>query len=111
MLFLVELDHARSGSLTTPEAGRALIEEVVLPTLERAEQLAKEKKILGGGPVVGRIALRLIIEADSSEHLDRMLLTLPLWPVAETRVTPLMTFAQRRDHARGLLESLAHGRQ
>jgi hypothetical protein len=30
-----------------------------------------EGKILSGGPIVGRVALRFIIEADSSEHVDR----------------------------------------
>src|SRR2546428_10423475 len=107
MLFLVELDHVKSGALSTPEAGRAFIEQIIFPTLARAEQLVAEKRILSGGPVVGRIALRFIVEADSSQHVDRIIPSLPLWPVAETRVTPLIAFGERRDHARDLLESLA----
>jgi hypothetical protein len=46
MLFLVELDHVKSGQLLTPEAGRTFVEKIILPTLARAEELAKEKKIL-----------------------------------------------------------------
>jgi len=106
MLFLVELDHVKSGSLATPEAGRAFIEQVILPTLARAERLVAEKKILSGGPVVGRVALRLIMEADSSEQVDRLVTSLPIWPLAETRVTPLISFGERREHVKGLLESL-----
>ncbi len=106
MLFLVELDHVKSGSLSTPEAGRAFIEQVIFPTLARAEQLVAEKKIVSGGPVVGRVALRLIIEADSSEQVDRMITSLPLWPVAETRVTPLITFSERRNHVEAVLARL-----
>jgi hypothetical protein len=107
MLFLVELDHVKSGNLTAPEAGRAFIEQVIFPTLARAEQLVAEKRILGGGAVVGRISLRFIVEADSAEHVDQLITSLPVWPVAETRVTPLVTLAERRIHVRHLLERLA----
>lgn len=107
MLFLVELDHVNSGNMVTPESGQAFIENIIFPTLARAEELVAEKKILSGGPVVGRVALRFIIEADSAEHVDRMITTLPVWPVAETRVTPLMTFDERRQHAQIVLERLA----
>jgi muconolactone delta-isomerase len=106
MLFLVELDHVRTGPPPTPEAGRAFIEQVIFPTIARAEQLVAEKKIVAGGPVAGRIALRLMIEADSLEHVDRIITSIPLWTVAETRVTPLIAFSERRDHVQTLLEGL-----
>ena len=105
MLFLVELDHVKSTVPVTPEAGRAFIERIILPTIARAEQLMAEKKILGGGPVVGRIALRFFVEAESSGQVDEMISSLPLWPVAETRVTPLIAFSERRQHVQQLLET------
>lgn len=107
MLFLVELDHVKPTTPVTPEAGRAFIEQIILPTIARAEQLVSEKRILSGGAAVGRIALRFIVEADSPEHVDQLVSTLPLWPVAEARVTPLVALAQRRQHVQKLLESLA----
>ena len=107
MLFLVELDHVRTGPPPTPESGRAFIEQVIFPTLARAEQLAAEKKIVAGGPIAGRIALRLMIEADSVEHVDRIVTTIPLWTQAEVRITPLITFAERREHLQTLLSDLA----
>lgn len=36
-----------------------------------------------------------------------MITSLPVCPVAETRVTPLMTFSERRQHAQKVLERLA----
>jgi muconolactone delta-isomerase len=108
MLFLVELDHVKSGLTPTPEAGRTFIEQVILPTIARAEKFIAEKKILAGGPVAGRISLRLIMEADSIEEADRIVSSLPLWTVAETRVTPLISFAERRNHVKALLENLAN---
>jgi hypothetical protein len=107
MLFLVELDHLKSGALLTPEASRAFIEQVIFPTLARAEQLVADKKILAGGPVVGRIALRFILEAESLKEIDRLVLSLPLWPLAESRVTPLVAFNERRESVQTLLSRLA----
>ena len=110
MLFFVELDHVRSGLPQTSEAARAFVEQIIFPTIARAEQLFAEKRILAGGPVAGRIALRLMIEAESLEHLDRILTSLPLWRAAETRVTPLISFSDRRSHVQALLEGLEAAR-
>ncbi len=107
MLFLVELDRVNPGTMVTPESGRAFIKSVIFPTLARAEQLVAEKSILSGGAVLGRVALRFIMEADSSEQVDRMIESLPVWTVAETRVIPLVTFGERRQHVQELLDSLA----
>ena len=106
MLFLVELDHVKSGAMMTADAGRAFIEQVIFPTLARAEQLVAEKKILAGGPVVGRVAIRFILEADSLPDVDRIVSSLPVWPLAGTRVTPL-GFADRRRSVQALLDNFA----
>ena len=106
MLFLIELDHVKQGTPLTPEIARAFIEQTIFPTLARAEELVKAKKILAGGPVLGRVALRFIVEADSLSDVDKIITSLPIWPLAETRVTPLIAFSERRQHAEALLESL-----
>ena len=90
MLFLVELDHVKSGMMVLPEAGRAFIEQIIFPTLSLAEQLVTEKKILAGAPSWGALRVRFIVEADSLPDLDRIVTSLPVWTVAETRVTPLI---------------------
>src|SRR5262249_373216 len=98
MLFLIELDNVKQRTPLRPQTGRALIEQTIFPTRARAEELVKAKKILPGGPVLGRVALRLIVEADSLSDVDKIITSLPIWPLAETRVTPLITFAERRQH-------------
>ena len=108
MLFLIELDHVKQGTPLTPEIARAFIEQTIFPTLARAEELVKAKKILAGGPVLGRVALRLIVEADSLSDVDKIITSLPIWPLAVTRVTPLIAFSERRQHAEALLESLQY---
>lgn len=100
------MDHVKSGLADGPETSRKFIEQIILPTIARVEQLVAAKKILAGGPVAGRIAVRFVLEVDSSQEVDRLLTSLPLWPVAETRVTPLIAFGDRRKHVQTLLERL-----
>ncbi len=107
MLFLVEVDHVESGKVSSPDAGRAFIEQIIFPTLARLDQLVADKSLVSGGPVAGRVALRLMVEAESSEHVDRIVTSLPLWAFAQTRITPLITVGERRDHVKKLLERLA----
>lgn len=102
----MELDHQTTGQPYTEETARDFIESVIFPTLERAEELAQDSRIIAGGPVAGRIALRFITEVDSAQELDQLVSSLPLWTVAKTRVTPLIDFSERRTHVEALLERL-----
>jgi len=106
MLFLVELDHVKSTAPLTPDAGRAFIERVIFPTLARTEQLVTDGKIVAGGVVVGRIALRFIVEAESPAEADQIVSSLAVWVVAESHVTPLIAFGERRAHVQQLLDNL-----
>ena len=106
MKFLVELDHPKTGQPLTGETARAFVEGIIFPSLARAEQLVKEGRILAGGPVAGRIALRFIADVESAQQLDQLVTSIPLWTVAETRVTPLIEFSERRAHVQALLERM-----
>jgi muconolactone delta-isomerase len=106
MRFLVELDHVKTGQPLTQDAARSFIEGIIFPTIARAEQLAQEGRIVAGGPVAGRIAIRFIAEVETAQQLDQLVSSLPLWTVAETRVTPLIDFKDRRAHIQALLERL-----
>ncbi len=77
MLFLLELDHAKSPPPSTPEDDRTFIERIIFPTLARGEQLAAEGRIVGGGAVVGGSRSGSIVEADSSEQVDRIVTSCP----------------------------------
>ena len=55
MLCLINLDHEKSGIPLLPGAGHNFIEQVIVPTITRAEQLLA-KKIVAGGPVRPREA-------------------------------------------------------
>ena len=106
MKFLVELDHVKTGPPLTQDTARSFIEGIIFPTIARAEQLIQEGRIVAGGPVAGRIAIRFIAEAETAQQLDQLVTSLPLWTVAETRVTPLIEFSDRRAHIQALLERM-----
>ncbi len=95
MKFLVEIDRPKPGPPMTNEAARTFMDSVMLPTLGRGEQLVAEGLILAGGPVAGRIALRFIADVASAAH--------PAPGVAQTRITPLIEFSDRRAHVLTLL--------
>ncbi len=106
MKFLVELDHVKTGQPLTRDTVRSFVEGIIFPTIARAEQLIQEGRILAGGPVAGRIAIRFIAEVETAKQLDQLVSSLPLWTVAETRVTPLIEFSDRRAHIEALLQRM-----
>ena len=95
MQYLVQLQLASTTRPMTPEEGISFIEQFIFPTLERCKKLQEAKKIIGGGPVSGAVALALIVDAESARELDDLLTSLPVWPRMETDVTPLTTFDDR----------------
>jgi muconolactone delta-isomerase len=106
MRFLVEMDHVKTGPPLTLDTARSFIEGIIFPTLAKAEQLAQEGRIVAGGPVAGRIALRFIADVETVQQLDQLVSSLPLWTVADTRVTPLIDFSDRKAHVQALLERI-----
>jgi len=106
MKFLVELDHVKTGQPLTQDTARSFIEGIIFPTIARAEQLVQEGRIVAGGPVAGRIAVRFIADVETVQQLDQLVSSLPLWTVAETRVTPLIDFSDRRTHIQALLQRM-----
>jgi muconolactone delta-isomerase len=96
MQYLVQMHLSGSSRPMNQEEGISLIEEFILPTLERCKKLQEEKRILAGGPASGAIALALIVNAESAQELDDLITGLPVWPRMETQVTPLTTFEARR---------------
>ncbi len=106
MKFLVELDHLKTGQPLTQDTARSFIEGIIFPTIAKAEELIQEGRIVAGGPVAGRIAIRFIAEVETVQQLDQLVSSLPLWTVAETRVTPLIEFSDRRAHIQALLQRM-----
>jgi muconolactone delta-isomerase len=107
MQYLVQMRLANPSRPTTVDVGLAFIEQYILPTLERCEQLQTNNTIGAGGPVSGAVALDLIVNADTAQGLDEVITGLPVWPMMETTITALTTFADRRQAVLAIHERLA----
>jgi muconolactone delta-isomerase len=106
MIYLVEMDHMKSATPLTKEMRRDFIKEIILPTLALVESYQREGKIIAGGTVTGKIGLRLIMQVEAPQQLERLLMSIPLWLLAEVRVTPISSFAERRENVQLQLELL-----
>ena len=89
--------------LGPPEEGIALLENLVLPTLD---QLGANDAVLAGGLPVGERALAFIIEAESNAAADEIIRQLPMWSLITWEVTPLQSFGARAAIERGTVEHL-----
>jgi hypothetical protein len=89
-----------------PQDGISFIEQYILPSLELCKKMEGEKQILAGGPANGAIRLVMIVSAESSQEIDELIESLPIWPQMETTVTPLTSFSGRMDTLRPRLERL-----
>jgi hypothetical protein len=106
MKYLVELDHHKTGQPFTEETARAFTESIIFPTLARAKELVQQGRIVAGGPVAGQIALRFIAGVESPQQLDQLVYSLPMYTVADTRVTPLIEFGDRQAHVEALFQRM-----
>jgi len=107
MQYLVQLRLVTTSRPKAADEGLAFIERYILPTLERCEQLQTQGRVAAGGPVSGAVALDLIINADTAQGLDEVITALPAWPLMETTVTPLTTFADRRQAVQAMRDRLS----
>ena len=104
MQYLVQMKLADSVRPKNPDDSIAFINQYVFPTLDVCDNLLEEKRIVAGGPLSGVIALAVVVKAESIQELDDILESLPIWPMMQTTVIPLTTFAGRRDTGRRRLE-------
>jgi muconolactone delta-isomerase len=107
MQYLVQMRLANPSRPTTADEGLIFIEQYILPTPERCGELQSHDKIIAGGPVSGAVALDPIVSADTAQGLDEVITSLPVWPLMETAITPLMMFTDRRQAVLAIRQRLA----
>jgi muconolactone delta-isomerase len=90
---------------------RVCLRQAVLPGHEALSNLKSEGKLLAGGFPVGERAIAFIVEFDSPEELDSVLMGIPFWGIVKTKVTPLQGFEDRHDQDREFAEQLEQSLQ
>src|ERR671910_2672104 len=111
MQYLVTEELINPGPQLPPDQLVGIMRQWVLPSMDTLINLKSEGKIIAGGLRVGERALVLIFEAQSNEELDTILQSLPLWGLAEWKVTPLETLEGRTGRDRQFIEQLEQSLQ
>ena len=95
MRYLVIGEYVDPGPLLPPQQVVQLVEQLVIPSAEALAKLEDEKKVLGGGFVVGARAGAFILDVASHDEANRILPDLPFWGVVKWTLTPLQGFRER----------------
>jgi muconolactone delta-isomerase len=90
MRFLVTIDGSDLGVGMPPERLAQVIDQMVVPSIEKLAQWEQEGRIHGGGYTAAR-AGAFMIDADSSDEVDQLVTSLPYWGLVKVDVKPLIS--------------------
>jgi muconolactone delta-isomerase len=99
MRFLVTLDGSDLGVGMPPERLGQVMDQMVIPGIEKLAQWEQEGRIHGGGYTAARGGV-FIIDADSSEEVDQLVTSLPHWGLIKVDVKPLISTTALLERAR-----------
>ncbi len=92
MRYLVIMESLDTGEMPEPAEGVAILESIVVPSLQTLKDWEDSGKIRGGG-LTGRRGGAFVVDAASNEELGDLLQQLPVWGTAQVEITPLDSFA------------------
>ena len=105
MRFLVTIDGSELGVGMPPERLAQVIEQMVIPGIEKLDQWAQEGRVHGGGYTAARGGV-FIMEADSSEEVDQLVTSLPHWGLVKVDVKPLISTSAMLERAQAMSRRL-----
>ena len=105
MRFLVTIDGSELGVGMPPERLAQVIEQMVIPGIEKLDQWEQEGRAHGGGYTAARGGA-FIVEADSSEEVDQLVTSLPHWGLVKVDVKPLISTSAMLERAQAMRQRL-----
>jgi hypothetical protein len=100
MRFLVTIDGSDVAAMP-PERFVQVLDQMIVPGVEKLDQWEQEGRIHGGGYTAGRGGV-FIIDADSSEEVDQLVTSLPHWALLKVDVLPLISTSSLVERARAI---------
>jgi muconolactone delta-isomerase len=104
MRFLVTLDGSGVSGMPPEQLGQVL-DQMIIPGVEKLAQWDQEGRIHGGGYTAGRGGV-FIIDADSSEEVDQLVTSLPHWALLKVDVKPLISPSSLVERAQAVRQRL-----
>ena len=105
MRFLVTIDGTDMGAGMPPEQLAPMVNQMVVPSLEQLAQWEQEGRIHGGGYTAARGGA-FMMEADSPEEVDRLVASLPYFPLVKVDVKPLVPTSTLLERGRAIGQGL-----
>ena len=101
MRFLVTIDGSDLGAGMPPERLGQVLDQMVVPGVEKLAQWEQEGRIHGGGYTAARGGV-FMIDADSSEEVDQLVTSLPHWGLVKVDVKPLISMSSMLERSRAM---------
>ena len=105
MRFLVTIEGSDVLAGMPPERLGQVVDQMVIPGVEKLAQWEQEGRIHGGGYTAARGNV-FIIDADSSEEVDQLVSSLPHWGLVKVDVKPLISHSALLERARAMGQRL-----
>ena len=105
MRFLVTIEGSDALVGMPPERLAQVMDQMVIPGVEKLAQWEQEGRIHGGGYTAARGGV-FIVDADSSDEVDQLVTSLPHWGVVKVDVKPLISNSVLLERARGQRQRL-----
>src|ERR687893_741879 len=101
MRFLVTIDATDVGVETPPERLAQVLDQMIVPSIEKLAQWEQEGRIHGGG-LTGAGGDTFLVDAASSEEVDQLVTSLPHWSLVKVDVKPLIPHSALLERVRAL---------
>ena len=105
MRFLVTIEGSDALVGMPPERLVQVVDQMVIPGVEKLAQWEQEGRIHGGGYTAARGGV-FMIDADSSEEVDQLVTSLPHWGLVKVDVKPLISHSALLERARAMGQRL-----
>ena len=105
MRFLVTIDGSDVGVGMPPERLAQVLDQMIIPGVETLAQWEQEGRIHGGG-YAGARGGAFMMEADSPEEVDRLVASLPYFPLVKVDVKPLVPTSALLERGRAIGQRL-----
>jgi muconolactone delta-isomerase len=105
MRFLVTIDGSDVGVGMLPERLAQVMNQMVIPGIEKLAQWEQEGRIHGGGYTAARGGV-FMVDANSSEEVDQLVTSLPHWGLVKVDVKPLISTNAMLERARAVSQRL-----
>lgn len=94
-LYLVMMESVPISPAVAKRPMLNVMESMLVPGLQSLVDLQDKQVVLAGGAISGMKSVAFIVQAQSNDELNKVLMQLPLWDLMKTTVIPLDSLSSR----------------